>query len=78
MVGWRHFTTAIVYNSVCYLEKALEWMKMSSTTGNKTCPTLFKAMTQGIFGTWTKLDLPDIIQGYDIRDIWNVDETGLL
>jgi len=22
--------------------------------------------------------LPNIIQGYDTRDIWNVDETGLL
>jgi hypothetical protein len=31
----------------------MEWMKMSSTTGNRTCPTLFK-------------------------DMWNVDETGLL
>ncbi len=56
MVGWRHFANANVYNSVCCLEKALEWTKMSSTTGNKTCPTLFKAMTQGIFGMWTKLD----------------------
>jgi hypothetical protein len=24
-----------------------------------------------------KQNLPNIIQGYDIRDIWNVDETGL-
>jgi len=29
---------------------------MSSTNGNRTCPTLFKATTQGIFGTWKKLD----------------------
>ncbi len=57
MVGWRRFASATVYNSVCCLEKALEWTKMSSTTKNKTCPTLFKAMTQGISGTWTKLDV---------------------
>ncbi len=25
-----------------------------------------------------KPNLPNIIQGYDTRDIWNVDETGLL
>ncbi len=56
MVGWRRFASATVYNSVCCLEKALEWTKMSSTTGNRTCPTLFKVMTQGIFGTWMKLD----------------------
>jgi len=30
--------------------------KMLSTTKSRTCPTLFKAMTQGISGTWTKLD----------------------
>jgi hypothetical protein len=36
--------------------ETLQWTKMSSTTGNRTCPTLFKAMTQGISGTWTKLD----------------------
>jgi hypothetical protein len=56
MVGWRRFANAIVYNSVCCLEKALEWTKMSSTIGNRTCPTSFKAMTQGISGMWTKLD----------------------
>jgi hypothetical protein len=57
MVGWRCFTSTTIYNSVCCLEKALEWTKMSSTTRNRTCPTLFKAMTQGVSGTWTKLDL---------------------
>jgi hypothetical protein len=56
MVGWRCFASATVYNSICYLEKALEWTKMSSTTRNRTCPTLFKAMTQGISRMWTKLD----------------------
>jgi hypothetical protein len=38
------------------LEKVMEWTKMSSTIRNKTCPTLFKAMTQGISRMWTKLD----------------------
>jgi len=56
MVGWRRFISATVYNSVCYLEKTLEWTNMSSTARNRTCPTLFKAMTQGISRTWTKLD----------------------
>ncbi len=56
MVGWRCFASATIYNSVCCLEKVLEWTKMSSTIGNGTCRTLFKAMTQGISGTWTKLD----------------------
>jgi hypothetical protein len=55
--GWLEaFRNAIVYNFVCCLEKTLEWTKMSSTNGNRTCPTLFKATTQGIFGTWKKLD----------------------
>ncbi len=56
MVGWRCFASATVYNSICCLEKALEWTKMSSTTGKRTCPTLFKVMTQSISGMWTKLD----------------------
>ncbi len=56
MVSWRCFASATVYNFVWCLEKALKWTKMSSTTRNKTCPTLFKAMTQGISGMWTKLD----------------------
>jgi hypothetical protein len=56
MVGWRHFASTTIYNFVYYSEKALKWTKMLSTTGNRTCPTLFKAMTQGISKTWTKLD----------------------
>jgi hypothetical protein len=33
-------------------------------------------MDEIVVNHW-KQDLPNIIQGYDTRDIWNVDETGL-
>jgi hypothetical protein len=34
-------------------------------------------MDENVVNHW-KQNLPNIIQGYDVRDIWNVDETGLL
>jgi hypothetical protein len=34
-------------------------------------------MDQNVVTHW-KQNLPNIIQGYDTKDIWNVDETGLL
>ncbi len=34
-------------------------------------------MDENVVNHW-KQNLPNIIQGYDTRDIWNVDETGLL
>jgi hypothetical protein len=34
-------------------------------------------MDENVINHW-KQNLPNIIQGYDTRDIWNVDETGLL
>jgi hypothetical protein len=33
-------------------------------------------MDKNVINHW-KQNLPNIIQGYDTRDIWNVDETGL-
>jgi hypothetical protein len=33
-------------------------------------------MDENVVNHW-KQNLPNIIQGYDTRDIWNVDETGL-
>jgi hypothetical protein len=34
-------------------------------------------MDKNVVNHW-KQNLPNIIQGYDTSDIWNVDETGLL
>jgi len=34
-------------------------------------------MDENVVNHW-KQNLPNIIQDYDTRDIWNVDETGLL
>jgi hypothetical protein len=34
-------------------------------------------MDENVVNHW-KQNLPNIIQGYDTRDIWNVDKTGLL
>jgi hypothetical protein len=34
-------------------------------------------MDENVINHW-KQNLPNIIQGYDTRDIWNVDKTGLL
>jgi hypothetical protein len=34
-------------------------------------------MDENVVNHW-KQNLPNIIQGYDTRDIWNVDEIGLL
>jgi hypothetical protein len=51
--GWLEAFRKASQNFVCCLKKTLEW----STTGNKTYPTLFKAMTQRISKMWTKLDL---------------------
>jgi hypothetical protein len=33
-------------------------------------------MDENVVNHW-KQNLPNIIQGYDTRDIWNVDEIGL-
>jgi hypothetical protein len=34
-------------------------------------------MDESVINRW-KHNLPNTIQGYDTRDVWNVDETGLL
>jgi len=34
-------------------------------------------MDENVVNHW-KQNLPNIIQGYDIKDIWNVDKIGLL
>jgi len=54
--GWLEVFRKRHYIQFRLLSRVLDWTKMSSTTGKRTCPTLFKVMKQRIFGMWTKQD----------------------